>query len=43
MNILVAIMCIIAVSAGVWAWWIENGGSSKKQDEDKNDEKEPKE
>ena len=43
-NILVAIMCIIAVIAGVWVWWIENGGSNKKeQDEDKNGEKEAEE
>ena len=34
-NILVAIMCVIAIAAGIWGWWLENGGSfqdSKKDD-----------
>ena len=37
-NILVAIMCVIALAAGVFGWWMENGGSDKKQKENKSDE-----
>ena len=35
-NILVAIMCVIAIAAGIWVWWLENGGSSEdsKKDDD---------
>ena len=36
MNIFVAILCIVAFGAGIWGWWIENGRSDKKQEEDKN-------
>lgn len=27
-NIVIAIMCLIVLAAGIWGWWIENGGSS---------------
>ena len=27
LNILVGILFVIAVAAGVWGWWIDNGGS----------------
>ena len=27
-NIVVAIMCLIALAGGIWGWWIENGGAS---------------
>lgn len=37
-NILVAIMCVIALAAGVFGWWMENGSSDNKQGENKNDE-----
>lgn len=30
MNIFVAFLCMIALGAGTWAWWMENGGSDKK-------------
>lgn len=35
-NILVAIMCVIAIAAGIWGWWLENGGLSEdsKKDDD---------
>ncbi len=35
-NIIVAIMCVIAIVAGIWGWWLENGGSSEdsKKDDD---------
>ena len=38
-NILVAIMCVIALAAGIFGWWMENGGLSEnpKKDEDKED------
>lgn len=42
-NILVAIMCVIAIAAGVFGWWMENGGSSedsKKDDAIKDNDKE---
>ena len=28
-NILAAIMCVIALAAGIYGWWMENGGSKK--------------
>lgn len=28
-NIIVAIMSVIAIAAGIWVWWLENGGSSE--------------
>ena len=28
-NIIVAIMSVIAIAAGIWGWWLENGGSSE--------------
>ena len=35
-NIIVAIMSVIAIAAGIWVWWLENGGSSEdfKKDDD---------
>lgn len=39
-NIFVGIMFIIAVAAGIWGWWIENGNSSskdKKEDQNRKD------
>lgn len=35
-NIIVAIMCVIAIAAGIFGWWMENGGLSEdpKKDED---------
>ena len=38
-NIIAAIMCVIAIVAGIFAWWIEKGGLSEdpKKDEDKTD------
>jgi len=29
MDIFVGIMCVIAAGAGVWVWWMENGGRSE--------------
>lgn len=40
-NILVAIMCVIAIAAGICGWWLENGGSfqdSKKDDDIKDND-----
>ena len=31
-NIFVGILCIIAVAAAVWGWWIDNGCSFGKKD-----------
>ncbi len=35
-NIIVAIMSVIAIAAGIWVWWLENGGLSEdsKKDDD---------
>ena len=41
-NIIVGIMCVIALAAGVFGWWMENGGSfqdSKKDDDIKDNDK----
>ena len=37
-NILVAIMCVIAIAAGIWGWWLENGQDSKKDDDIKDND-----
>lgn len=29
-DIFVGILCVIAVAAGVWGWWVDNGGSFRK-------------
>lgn len=29
MDIFVGVMCVIALGAGIWVWWMENGGRSK--------------
>ena len=29
MDIFVGIMCVIAVGAGIWVWWMENGGTDQ--------------
>lgn len=29
MDIFVGIMCVVFVAVGIWAWWIERGGSGK--------------
>lgn len=26
MDIFVGVMCVMAAVAGVWVWWMENGG-----------------
>lgn len=33
-NILVAIMCVIAIAAGIWGWWLESGGLSENSKKD---------
>lgn len=33
-NIIVAIMSVIAIAAGIWVWWLENGGSSEDSKKD---------
>ena len=35
-NIIVAIMSVIAIAAGIWSWWLDNGGLSEdsKKDDD---------
>lgn len=39
-NILVAVMFILAASAGIWCWLVDNGKTSKKDKEDNTDNKE---
>ena len=38
-NIIVAIMFVIAIAAGIFGWWMENGGLSEdpKKDDDNKD------
>lgn len=38
-NILVAVMFILASSAGIWCWLVDNGRTSKKDKEDNTDNK----
>lgn len=39
-NIFVGILCVIALAAAVWGWWIDNGGSSRKKDKKNLEERE---
>ena len=32
LNILVGILFVITVAAGIWSWWVDNGGSFRKGD-----------
>lgn len=32
-NIFVGILCIIALAAGFWGWWIDHGDSVSKNEE----------
>lgn len=34
-NIIVAVMCVIAVAAGIFAWWMENGDSTDNSEKEK--------
>lgn len=34
-DIFVGVLLVAAFGAGIWVWWMENGGRNKK-DEDKN-------
>ena len=37
MNIFVGIMAAIVFGAGIWGWWLENGGNKRnKEDETEN-------
>lgn len=31
-DIFVGILCLIAVAAGVWCWWVDNGGTFKRNE-----------
>ena len=35
-NIVVAVLCVIAVAAGVWCWWYENHAEVIVRDENGN-------
>lgn len=41
-NIFVGILCVIALSAGVWGWIVDNGITLKKENKNKKDIKEDK-
>ena len=45
LNIFVGIMFVIVIAAGFWGWWIDNGGTFRKEKENEKDnsEKEKKE
>ncbi len=30
-DIFVGVLCVLALAAGFWGWWIDNGGSNKKE------------
>lgn len=41
MNAIAAVMVIICVAAGIWAWWLENGPAPRdKNKKDDNEEEE---
>ena len=31
-DIFVGILCVIMVAAGVWCWWVDNGGTFKRNE-----------
>lgn len=33
-NIFVAVIAIVVIGAGVFCWWIDNGGNKKQKKED---------
>ena len=38
-NILVGVLGVLAVAAGCWGWWVENGGSFGREKENKKESK----
>lgn len=32
-NIFVGVLCVIALAAGVWVWWLDNSGTEQRKDE----------
>ena len=34
-DIFVGIICVLALAAGVWGWWVDNGSSFKKKEKEK--------
>lgn len=39
LNIFVGLLCVATVSAGFFAWWIDNGGTFRKGNEKKEEKK----
>ena len=37
-NIFVAVLCVIALAATIWGWWVDNGGTFKRDNENNIDE-----
>lgn len=37
-DIFVGVLIAVAAIAGIWCWWIDNGGGFKKDKKDKEDE-----
>ena len=37
LDIFVAVMIVFAAVAGVWCWWVDNGGSLKSKKNGKNE------
>lgn len=29
-NIIAGVLCVIVLAAGVWGWWVDNGGTFKR-------------
>lgn len=36
MNIFVAAMCVVCLAGGIFAWWVDYGGDTKKTDDQDN-------
>ncbi|MGN0402376.1 MAG: hypothetical protein ACI4HQ_08975 [Acetatifactor sp.] len=30
-DIFVGVLCVIALAAGVWAWWVDNRGTDERE------------
>ena len=37
-DIFVGVLCVIAVAAGVWVWWLDHGGREEKEKKDEGEE-----
>lgn len=37
-DMIAVLLCVIALAAGIWNWWVDNGGTFAKEEKNKTDE-----